>query len=170
MLGSDKETSRLPLLVILWHVILVSIGCHAFVMNVRARDIASEWDSKFHTVTFCHNENSGDEISLDKNSLMQSFRFLELNHAGRTGRFGGNDILDPKMTSDHTWVPGGEWGFWGFVPRMVSPMLLLLCRNILSIYWGSGQAASQVSQLIVEPSFHIPIKSQLEETGFPSSL
>ena len=95
-------------------------------------------------------------------------RFCGLNHIRRTGRFGCNDILDPKMTSDRTCVLESEWGFWGFVLNTVSPRLF--CRNILNIYWGSGQAVSQVSQLIVEPSFHIPIKSQLEKTVLPSSL
>ena len=34
------------------------------------------------------------------NCSVWHFRSLELNHIGRPGRFGCNDILDPKMTSD----------------------------------------------------------------------
>lgn len=103
------------------------------------------------------------------NGLVWHVRFHELNHIGRTGRFGCNDTQnDPKMTSDRTCVLESEWGFWGFVLNTVSPRLF--CRNILNIYWGSGQAVSQVSQLIVEPSLHIPIKSQLEKTVLPNSL
>lgn len=43
--------------------------------------------------------------------LVQSSRcviLLELNHIERPGRFGGSDILDTKMTSDHTYVSGGQ--------------------------------------------------------------
>lgn len=41
-LGSNPETSWLPVRVTLWCLILDSIGCCALVMNVKARELDSQ--------------------------------------------------------------------------------------------------------------------------------